>query len=258
MNYFFGIKNDLFRCDITVPKFKNSSEISNCKLFSARPLKDKWLIKKLNCEQNKNFFFIKNDQVENDNIFFLANENELSTFEVNNFKNLEDINNFTDTKPSAFRSNLKIYIKDEGFSSYQSEYPFSMTKKNGNILSPIHSLLNKDADKNFIFFKNIFYKPNHDESKLFLIDIKKKKILSIFIIKNNFSNKIEIKKDLINENIFLFTEKALGIPLFVSVKEKHISFEHTHPHHHYIISDNQFDIINNLKKEIKKLADGLY
>ena len=39
-----------------------------------------------------------------------------------------------------------------GFSSYQSEYPFSMTTKKGSILSPLSSLCNKNADENIIIF----------------------------------------------------------------------------------------------------------
>ena len=59
-------------------------------------------------------------------------------------KNLMDLDNFTSTSPIAFRSNLKLELKDGGFSSYQSEYPFSMTTKKGSIVSPLSTLLNKN------------------------------------------------------------------------------------------------------------------
>ena len=64
--------------------------------------------------------------------------------------NLLNLNNFTDTDP-AFRANLKIYNFKGGFSSYQSDYPYEMIVKKGNILSGLRFLTNKDS-KNIIFF----------------------------------------------------------------------------------------------------------
>ena len=130
-----------------------------------------------------------------------------------------------------------------------------MSLNKGNILSPTYSLLNKEADKNLILFRNIFHVPNNDETKIFFVDIKLKKILHTTRIKNNFSNEIVIDKNLIDKNIFLFSEQALGIPIYISIKNNHISLEHTHPPHHYILSDNRFDIVSGLKKEIKKVIN---
>ena len=38
-------------------------------------------------------------------------------------------------------------------SSYQSDYPYSMTTRNGNIVSPIFNLLNKKADQNLLYLE---------------------------------------------------------------------------------------------------------
>ena len=50
-------------------------------------------------------------------------------------------------------------IKNEfgGFSSYQSEYPYEMTIKNGSVLSPLSILLNNRNDYNFIFSYMLSY-----------------------------------------------------------------------------------------------------
>ena len=56
-------------------------------------------------------------------------------------KKIKNFNNFTDTFPS-FRSNFKIYLNNGGFSSYQSEYPYSMVNKKGTILSGVSSIAN--------------------------------------------------------------------------------------------------------------------
>ena len=39
----------------------------------------------------------------------------------------------------------------------------------------------------------------------------------------------------------------------VSVKNSFLSFEHTHPPHEYILSENKFVKITNLKKEKNKI-----
>ena len=116
------------------------------------------------------------------------------------FSKLLNLNTFTDTHPSAFRSNLRIYLNGGGFSSYQSEYPYEMTCKNGSILSPINILLDPSADRNLIFFKNIFYLPIQENSFIYFFDIVAKKVIKKIEIKNNFLNEIEVSNDLIKSN----------------------------------------------------------
>ena len=43
------------------------------------------------------------------------------------------------------------------------------------------------------------------------------------------------------------------IPLYVSINNNHISFEHTHPPHEYILSDDKYIKITDLKKNLMKL-----
>ena len=130
-----------------------------------------------------------------------------------------------------------------------------MTQKKGDVLSPISILLNKEAEKNLIFFKNIYYLPIHEIFKGYLIDIKNKKIVKEFLLKTNFTNKIEIDKEFLLDEIYFFSEKILGIPLYVSIKNNHLSFEHTHPLNHYILTENNFKIVSNLKNNIKKIIN---
>jgi len=255
MNFFFGIKSNEIKCNITIPKFDNylTKTNNNIEIFMATPNKTHWSIKKLECNSNSSFFFIDDDQINNNSIFFLATDLEVDKLKTNDIPFLQKLNSFTDTQPSAFRANLRIFIQNAGSSSYQSEYPFSMIKKNGDILSPISILLNKEADKNLIFFKNIYYLPIHQDFKGYLIDVKKNKIVKEFLLKTNFTNKIEIDKEFLLDDIFFFSEKILGIPLYVSIKNNHLSFEHTHPLHHYLLGENKFQIISNLKDNIKKI-----
>ena len=64
-----------------------------------------------------------------------------------------------------------------------------------------------------------------------------------------------IDNDLIDPENYLITNKFLGIPMFISINKNHISFEHTHPPHEYILSKNKFEIIKNLKQEIYEIIN---
>jgi hypothetical protein len=217
-------------------------------LYEATIHNNEWKIKQINNRKiNKDFYFLNSKDITNSNIFFLASPKDL---ELKNNK-LENFNKFTETSP-AYRANLKIIFKNKGFSSYQSEYPFSMIEKRGSILSSVSSLANKNADQNYIFIKNIFVEPIVKVFNIYLVDIIQKKIEEKFEVKTNYTNYFELKKNLIKPEIFLVSKKYLGIPMYVSVKNKHVSFEHTHPPHEYILSNNKYKKISDLKKEINE------
>ena len=214
------------------------------------PKDKRWILKEVfNKKVNEYFYILKNEDISNNEIYFLADETIFNNFDD---KKIKDYNNFTDTSP-AFRANFKIYISQGGFSSYQSEYPYSMITKKGTILSSISSLANTDADKNYILIKNIFEEPIEDNFKAYLVNYKTKTIEEKYELKTNNTNCIEINKNLIKPEIFLITEKYLGIPMYISLKNNFLSFEHTHPPHEYILSENKFVKISSLKKEINEI-----
>jgi len=251
MNFFFGINNEEFSSEIQVPTFQNRNpKYTKISLYKAFIQKDIWKIEKLiNNRINDNFYIVKDDEISNHDIYFLANDKDLNTFKNNK---LIDFNKFTNTSP-AFRCNFKIYLKDGGFSSYQSEYPYSMITKKGSILSSVNSIANKDADKNYIFIRNIFEDPVITEFNAYLVNIKNKKVEETIKIKTNFTNSFEINASLIKPEIFLVTKDYLGVPMYISVHDKHISFEHTHPPHEYILSQNKYKIIKDIKNEINEI-----
>lgn len=253
MNFFFGIKNSEFNSEIQIPTFQNKNPNStNILLFKGYAENNKWRIEELkNNKINKDFFLLKNEEISNKDIFFLANRKDLDNYD---FLKLKNFNSFTDTSP-AYRANFKIILKDGGFSSYQSEYPFSMIKKKGTILSSISSIANKDAKKNYIFIKNIYEDPIYENFNAYIVNIKSKKIEENIEIKTNYTNSFELKSSLIKPEIFLITKKYIGVPMFVSIKNKHVSLEHTHPPHEYILSKNSFKKIAELKNEINEIIN---
>jgi hypothetical protein len=252
MNYFFGINNSEFSSELQIPLFQNrNKKPSNLLLYEATIYNNEWKIKQIDNRQiNKDFYLLNSKDITNSNIFFLASPKDL---EVKKNK-LENFNKFTETSP-AYRANLKIVLKNGGFSSYQSEYPFSMIEKKGTILSSVCSLGNRNADKNYIFIKNIFVDPIIESFDIYLVDIIKKKIEEQFEINTNYTNCFELKKSLIKPEIFLVSKNYIGIPMYVSVKNNHVSFEHTHPPHEYILSNNKFKKISDLKKEINEIVN---
>ena len=60
----------------------------------------------------------------------------------------------------------------------------------------------------------------------------------------NETNIIPICNNLIHPNIYLLTDKFIGIPIFCSIFNGYLSLEHTHPPHQYLLSTDKFEIIN--------------
>ena len=258
MNYFFGINNNIFKTKLTIPKFQNRSPHTNkdIQLFKCYPDNNEWKVEEIYKNKDSNFknnFFILNDlEIRNNEIYFLATKNDLLKFDK--YK-LEDYDDFTNTTPN-FRANFEIFFSDKnklGFSSYQSEYPFKMVKKKGSILSSVSSIANKEADKNYILLKNIFEKPVQQIFNGYLVDINQKIILENYKLKTNYSNLLSIKNNHIKPDVYFITEEFLGIPVYISEKNGHLSMEHTHPPHTHILSGNKYNVVKNLKERINEI-----
>jgi len=256
MNFFFGIKSSIIVSKLTIPRFQNSNPTKKeYILFQLEIINQSWKISNLNTiDLNSDFYKIGSSLIGNGNIFCLATKAEILELEKNNYSKLVNFNNFTDTIPN-YRANLQVSIEGGGFSSYQSDYPFSMVTKKGSILSALSSLCNKNADQNIIFFKNIYELPIQEEFCVFFVNIKTRKVLKKEVVSTNFLNEIIVEKEFIKPEVFLFTDKYIGIPIFCSIKNKHISFEHTHPPHTYIMSEDKFRLVNELKKEFSEIIN---
>jgi hypothetical protein len=257
VNFFFVINSSILHSKLSIPRFQNSAKSNNkYDLFQAVIDDGSWAIKNITKKiiSDKDFYFFESDAFENNGIFFLAKKNDFLDIKKNSYSKLSNFNNLTDTSP-AFRSNLQVFLSDGGFSSYQSEYPSAMVSKKGSILSPINSLSNRNADKNIIFLMNIYELPIHEKFNLFFINIKSKKILKKVKVSTNCLNEVIIDKNLIQPDVFLFTDKFIGIPIFCSIKNNHISFEHSHPPHSFVMSNDKFKVISELKKEINEFIN---
>lgn len=258
MNFFFGFKNELISSELTIPKFNfQGKKIENTyKVFSAEIFNKSWKIDQTKIDEDDNFFKVDQSEINNKKIFFLSNNKELKIDKNNQgfLHTLLNFNSSADNDLVQFRSNLKIFNSKGGFSSYQSDYNYNLCRQGGNILSPISALLNKNATENFIIFRNILLKPDNNKFKYYFICLKSEKILDQGLITSNISNEIRVDNSLIKDSVFLFTENILGIPIFVTVDNHHISMEHTHPPHQYILTKDNFDLVKKIKNKFKEIV----
>tara|TARA_B100000989_G_C19515034_1_gene461180 strand:- start:540 stop:1313 length:774 start_codon:yes stop_codon:yes gene_type:complete len=256
MNFFFGVNQGDIQSKISIPKFQNSGKLKKeNRLYSAKIDNNKWIIEKESPSETSNFFKVNDTEIDNHKIYFLATDLEVKNFFKNSYGDcLLDLNTFSNTSPS-FRCNLKVIKKNKGFSSYQSEYPFEMTKKKGSILSSLYLLTNQNASSNYLLLRNIFYKPIIEEFQLYIIDIKKKEILFKEKIKSNYSNLVKIDNKFIRKDSYIFASGYLGIPIYLSEMNGNLSFEHTHPPHTYILNKNRHEVVGNFKKKIYEIIN---
>ena len=175
MNYFFGYKGNGLYSQLTIPKFQNRAvPVPEIKLWGIESNGDLWEVTAENVEEDEHFFYVPQEQINNQKVFILAKEEELNGF---NPEKLTPLNSYTSTLP-AYRSNFKLLNQEGGFSSYQSEYPTGMVEKKGGIISSIKSLLNPAATDNYILIRNVYQSPKSDHFHAYLIDYKSKEILS--------------------------------------------------------------------------------
>ena len=252
MNFFFGASYGDFKSELQIPVFQNRNpKAKNINLYELYIENEKWkIIDKNKDSLNNDFYLLYDNDLNNDNIFFLASTEDLKSFD---HCKLLDLNNFTNTSPD-FRANLKIKYKNQGFSSYQSEYPYELIIKEGTTLSQISSLTDTEADKNFIIFKNIFHLPIKKKFKGYFVNYEKKKIIYECELVTNKTNFIEIPSSIIKPEVFFVTKDFLGIPIYLTLKNGHLSLEHSHPPHEYILGQNKFKKVYELKKELNEIV----
>lgn len=179
----------------------------------------------------------------------MASENDMVNFDC---YSLKKINNFTNTTPE-FRVNSRLFLKNGAFSSYQSDYPHKMLNINGSIVSPLNSLLSKHNSNNKIIFINIYEKPIVERINYFIVNIKKEKILKKGFVFTNSMNEINIQKNFIMPENFFFTQKYVGIPVYVSYNKNNISCEHTHPMTEYLFGEKKYILVRDFKNKINEI-----
>ena len=249
MHFFYGFKNNFFKSELLIPtfinrKFKKKDRYLLCKCYIEN---NNWKFKILDKKKIEDkFYLINSDNFSNDDFFFLITE---ENFDKLNPKKLLNFEKF------PVRANLKLYLENGGFSSYQSDYPHRMVGIKGNVTCAVGTLANKNADKNFILFRNIFQNPIKEKFNSYLLDVKTNTKVHEFTNYTNTTNIMELDKDFVKPEIYFMSDKYIGIPSFISIKNKHLSFEHTHPPHAYILNPKKFYLVDKLKRKVDEIIN---
>ena len=84
MIFFFGLKTEIFKSTLTIPRFQLRGKIiDDCELHSANTNKDSWEIKKVICEKNSKFYFVDENEINNNKFFFLSKNRRFRKNEKN-------------------------------------------------------------------------------------------------------------------------------------------------------------------------------
>jgi hypothetical protein len=254
MNLFFFTKTIGVECSLQIPRFKNDGTFDlNYKLFCADIVDNKWSIKESNCRYDNNFYYVTCDESNYDTVYFLAKFDEIRKFIKSNI--LNNYNDYTDTTPE-FRASLILTNEKNGFSSYQSEYPYSMVNRKGSLITSASILSNYKAVRNIIFIKNIYYKPEKIKFPLYLVDLKLGTIIKHYNLLTNTTQAIDIDVDLNNNNLYFVSKNYLGIPIFLSEDETgQLSFEHTHPPHENTAGEFKIENVKNYRNKFNKIVN---
>ena len=250
MNFFFFAKIFNLSNTLTVPKFQNSGRIINNKeLFQADIIDGRWTIsmpKIINTHEL--FWSVSMNDCNRNSIYFIATDKGVS--EILRKQQLLNVDDFTETVPD-FRANLMIENENNGFSSYQSEYPFAMTTKLGTLYADCGVLTSEFCKRVGVVVRNIHHKPITEARELILYNNKSNKILKtypIYLNESTFIDLTEFKTELIN--CLIFARNFLGIPIFfVEYIDGSLSFEHTHPPHESIAGSDRYELVNKVKNE---------
>ena len=63
----------------------------------------------------------------------------------------------------------------------------------------------------------------------------------------------KFKNNHIKPEVYFITDQFLGIPVYISEKNGHLSMEHTHPPHTHILTGNRYKVVKNLKERINEI-----
>jgi hypothetical protein len=199
-------------------------------------------------KEDENYWRILSNSLNRDSIYFIADFDKAKNIEIENI--LLDVDSFTDTKPD-YRANLKIKNESGFSSSYQSEYPYRMTKALGSLYSACDALTDTRANSIGLFLKNIHCKPIKVAAQLFLVNRKTSEIKRKFDLKLNesfFADLTEYKLEI--SDCYLFARNYIGIPVFVSEYDNgSLSFEHTHPPHEFVTGSDRYKLVHKFKED---------
>jgi hypothetical protein len=253
MNYFFNLYHEDFDSYIDIPLFDNRGlQKPGNKIWSARIKSGEWHYEEISVGDKK-ICRINATEETKDCIYFIATDSEMERSKKNS---LIDLSVFTDTMPD-YRCSLNIESKLGGFSSYQAEYPYRMTKSKGDCYSNAGLLTREEAKKIMLFVKNIDSTPVQQGALATIYSNRAKKIIGQKLMRTNSLNVYDLTEVAYElKYCEIFIKGMVGIPIYlIEYDGGALSLEHTHPPQDMLGGFNKYAMISKMKA---KLHDDIF
>jgi hypothetical protein len=253
MNYFFNLFYKDFNSYIDIPLFDNRGlQKTGNKIWSARMKRGEWEYEEI-AVSDKQLKRISGTEETRDCIYFIATDSEIL---CNKKTSLLNLSVFTDTMPD-YRCSLNIENKFGGFSSYQAEYPYRMTKSKGDCYSNAGLLTHEEAKKILLFVRNIDSAPVQQEALATIYSNRTKKIIGQKLMYTNSLNVYDLTEMSFElKYCEIFIKGMVGIPIYLLEYEGGaLSLEHTHPPQDMLGGFNKYAMISKMKA---KLHDDIF
>ncbi len=248
MNYFFNLYHEDFNSYIDIPLFDNRGlQKSGNKIWSVRIMGGEWEYEEISVS-NKQFTRINATEETKDCVYLIATDSEM---ERNKKNSLIDLSIFTDTMPD-YRCSLNIESKLGGFSSYQAEYPYRMTKSKGDCYSNAGLLTNEEAKKIILFIRNIDSTPVQQETLATIYSNRTKKIIGQKLMHTNSLNVYDLTEMAFElKYCEIYIKGMVGIPIYLLEYDGGaLSLEHTHPPQDMLGGFNKYKMISKMKDKL--------
>ena len=247
MNYFFFTHAEIYQSKLTIPKYQNFGQKHDkiC-LFGARALYDGWDFYQPKCEENEFFFHVYSNSENAHDVFFLCEEDDFRHQVTQG--HLVELNEFTNTSP-AFRANLCV-SHGRFQSSYQSEYPLAMARRDGFVMNVASLLFDEEAVRGTLSLRNISASGAGIEREVVFFDLEDEKELSRLPLMTNSTNLINLEF-IRGYQAIGFIANLMAIPVFcLEYASGSLSFEHTHPPHEHVGPSSAFQVVKKKREEL--------
>lgn len=251
MNYYFFLYREGYANRLNIPRFRNdSTHKPDMELYAASVRDGAWHFYRPESIVDQNFWYVDANAENRNDLFFICLPDEFELQKKS--ERLIYLNDYTKTAPD-YRCNILIKNDVGGFTSYQSEYPFSMVGRRGGLISSIDTLKNDSGKMNALFIRNVFHEPIQDNYPATILETANNTVLDEIELRTNTSNFIDLAPFRGHNGLYVMAKGFLGVPVYFSEGPSGaLSMEHTHPPHESVRGPSMPALVKRYRDEIAK------